>query len=112
MRSIAKCAICVLREQGVTDPEKLVLPQYVALDPTKPPVPFGAENAEMYFDMFPEERPVEGETPPPTGGVMGTPRGVYRVMGFAKEIIKKLAELRPKSRKVAERNERKSVFEE
>ena len=112
IRSVNKCAICVLEAEGVTDAEKNVLPQYVMTDPFKPPMPLSAESAEVMFEIFPEERPAPGENPPPSGGIMGTAKSVYRAMGFAMEIAKEKIKALPKSRKVADRNKRKSVFDE
>src|ERR1700751_766657 len=89
IRSVTKCAICVLQEQGVKDPEQYVLPQYVMTDPTKPALPLSMESEDALYMLFPEERPNEGEAPPPVGGIMGTAKAIFRALGFAKDIEKK-----------------------
>ena len=82
-RSIVKCAICLLKEQGVVDAEKAVLPQYIMFDPTKPPVPLDAEGDGVIVNLFPEERQDLGRIPS-SGGIAGTAKAIYRALGFGK----------------------------
>jgi len=93
IRSVSKCAICVLEEQGVMDGAKYVLPQYVMLDPTKP-VPIGVEGDDAEFTMFPEEKDNRVRS---SGGVVGTAKALYRALGFGKQE----EQAPPESRKVA-----------
>jgi hypothetical protein len=81
IRSVAKCMLCQLREQGVENPEKYVLPQYYMFDPTKPPVPVDAENEDVIVNMFPEEQGDIGRIPS-SGGIAGTAKAIYRALGF------------------------------
>ena len=110
-RTVSKCAICVLHEQGVKNPEDYVLAQYIQTDPTKPPVPLNAESPEFMYEIFPDERPQEGEQPKQTG-VMGTIQSIFRVIGFGKQIAeKKKAEPLPKSRRIAEERKKTTLFD-
>jgi hypothetical protein len=86
IRSVVKCAICLLREQGVEDPESKVLPQYYMFDPTKPPIPLDAENDSVIVNLFPEERSELGRMPS-SGGVAGTVKAIYKAIGFVKEKV-------------------------
>lgn len=83
-RSIAKCAICVLAEEGIFDAESKVLPQYIMFDPTKPPVPINAENDDVIVNLFPEEQTMFGGKLPSAGGIAGTAKSIFRAMGFGK----------------------------
>ncbi len=82
IRSVSKCAVCMLTEQGVKDAEKYVLPQYVMTDPTKPPIPLYAQMEDAEFEMFPEERDNRVKS---SGGVVGTVKAIYRALGFGRE---------------------------
>lgn len=81
LRSVVKCALCQLVEQGVENPEQYILPQYLMLDPTKAPVPLNAENESVIVDLFPEEK-VNVGLGPSAGGVAGTVKAIYRALGF------------------------------
>lgn len=84
IRSIGECAVCKLVGEGVVDPEKYVIPQYIMTDPTKPPVPMEAELGEdAAFLLFPEDKPVGNA--PPIGGIAGTLKAIYRAIGFGKQ---------------------------
>lgn len=83
IRSVQKCAICVLKAEGVENPEDKVLPQYLMFDPTKPPVPIDAEGDSAILNLFPEEK-VEFGRMPSSGGVAGTAKAIYRALGFGK----------------------------
>ncbi len=88
LRSVVKCALCVLAEQGVEDPEKYVLPQYLMFDPTKPPIPLNAENEDVIVNLFPEEKINVGNRSSTGGGVAGTvPGGVVGAAGAAKKVL-------------------------
>ena len=109
-RSVSKCQICLLLEQGVKNPEEYVLPQYLQLDPTKPPVPLNADDAEYLYEVFPEERPQEGEDIPLTG-VMGTVKSAFKVIGLFKDIIAERKKTVTKSRKVADKRGKSTLFD-
>jgi hypothetical protein len=83
-RSIQKCAICVLAEQGIFDAESKILPQYIMFDPTKPPVPIDAEGDSVIVNLFPEEMQHAGQQAQSSGGVAGTAKSIFRAMGFLK----------------------------
>ena len=85
-RSVTKCAICLLQEQGVAEPEKYILPQYYMFDPTKPPVPIDAESESVVVNLFPEEKQDLGRTAS-SGGVAGTAKALYRAIGFIKQKV-------------------------
>jgi hypothetical protein len=117
IRSINKCAVCDLQAAGVTDAEKYVLPQYrMTWDINRGPVPIDAEGPEVMFDIFPEERPPEGEAPPRVGGIMGTVKSVFRALGFSKEpqvVIngKVIPTEVPKSRQAAIRKRKSTLYD-
>lgn len=79
------------------DAERYVLPQYIVTDPTKPPVPAGAEGPDIVVNLFPEEDE-NFALPRTSGGVMGTVKALYRALGFGSTPA---AEPEPQSRKTA-----------
>lgn len=100
--SIGKCAYCELVEKGVKNPEDYVLPQYIMTDPTKPPIPIGAEGEDAVILLFPEE---EQEGPKPmAGGIMGTAKSIFRAFGFGKD----KEQASPESKQVATRRRKGS----
>jgi hypothetical protein len=99
-----------LREQGVPDAEEYVLSQYIQTDPTKPPVPMNAESEDYLYDVYPDQRPEEGQQAPMTG-VMGTVRSVYQAVGFLKDIVAKKMKSIPKSRKLADKKAGGSLYD-
>jgi len=76
-RTVSKCSVCLAREQGIKDPEKHVLPQYLMTDPTQPPIPLTEEDP--IYALFPEEAMNQGKIPP-SGGVIGTVKAFYRAV--------------------------------
>lgn len=78
------CAICILKEQGVLNPEDYVLPQYAIPDPTKPPVPIDMsdELAAGILLLYPEAQLEEEGVVPFSGGVVGTVKSIFRALGF------------------------------
>lgn len=77
IRTVSKCALCIAREQGIKDPEKHIMPQYLMTDPSQPPIPL-TEDDPVYA-LFPEEAMNQGKTPP-SGGVIGTVKAFYRAV--------------------------------
>ena len=89
IRSVSKCAICVLKDQGVEHPEEHVLQQYyLSNDPTKMPTPIDGDMSQeggilvLYPDV--EKKDLQGN-PIQTGGLVGTVRSLFRALGFAKQ---------------------------
>ncbi len=101
-RSVVKCILCQLKEAGVENPEEHVLPQYLMLDPTKPPIPADAEGDGIILNLFPEEQEHYSRVPS-SGGVAGTIKAIYRALGFK---IEKPSE--PVSQKTATKRRRES----
>lgn len=104
-RSIAKCAICVLAENGIFDAESNVLPQYIMFDPTKPPVPLDAEGDSSILNLFPEEKVLFGRMPS-SGGVAGTAKAIFRALGFSKPVVEKA----PSQKTATKRRRESSLF--
>lgn len=94
----------------MTNAADYVLPHYIQMDPTKPPVPIDAESPDYLYDLFPDERPEDG-MPTAVTGVMGTVRSVFSAMGFIRDIIQAKKEAVPKSRKVAGKRAKSSLFD-
>jgi len=104
------CALCTLEAQGVKNPEQYVLPQYVMTDPTKPVLPYAADADDYLYMVFPEERPAEGQAPPPVGGIMGTAKAIFRALGFGKEIEQQRKDDIPQSGKIAAKRRKSSLY--
>jgi hypothetical protein len=85
IRSVTKCQLCVLKEQGVVNAEDYVLAQYMLPDASKPPVPIDIDDsiAAGVLLLYPEERLKEGQPIPQVGGIIGTIRQMFRTLGFA-----------------------------
>jgi hypothetical protein len=85
IRSIKKCAICVLKAQGVENPEDVVLAQYALPDPTKPPIPLDYDVAAqsgvllLYPDAVLEE---QGLVTAQSGGVVGTVKSIFKALSL------------------------------
>jgi hypothetical protein len=90
IRSVSKCQLCILKEQGVVNAEDYVLPQYLIPDASKPPVPIDIDDsiAGGVLLLYPEERMMKGELVPQTGGVIGTIKSVFRTLGFPRLLPK------------------------
>ena len=82
--SVQKCQMCVLKEQGVINAEDYVLAQYRIPDTGFPvPISYEDELASGVLLINPEERFDPNTPTPPVGGIVGTVRSVFRVLGFA-----------------------------
>ena len=75
--SVSKCALCILREQGVEHPEQHVLASYVITDPMSPPIPL--EQEDPVNILYPEEAVAQGKIPA-SGGVVGTTKAFFRAV--------------------------------
>jgi hypothetical protein len=78
--------ICILKEQGVPNAEDHVLTQYyMSNDPTRIPTPIDAdmslEGGILLLNQNADQNSEEGRIPQ-TGGLFGTVRSLFKVMGF------------------------------
>lgn len=80
--SVNKCAICVMKAEGVENPEDHVLAQY-RMSPTGFPMPLDYDDSTAggVLLLNPDEVVPEGEQIPLLG-VMGTVRAAFRAFGF------------------------------
>lgn len=106
IRTVTKCQVCILREQGVLNAEELVKPKYVTTDPTQPPVPLTAED-DIYV-LYPEEAMNQGKLMP-SGGVVGTAKSFFRAIGFALENL--ASKVPVMSKRVARRQRAGGLYE-
>lgn len=84
IRSVSKCAICVLKEQGVKNPEDHVLTQYyLSNDPNKLPVPIDADTSLEGGILLLSKDDIVDKLPM-TGGLVGTVRSLFKALGFQK----------------------------
>lgn len=84
--SVTKCALCVLKAQGVVNAEDYVLAQYrIPTAPGSLPIPVDIDDsmAAGVLLLNPEEKLAEGE-PIPQLGVIGTIKSMFRTVGFMK----------------------------
>jgi len=82
--SVNKCALCVLKAQGVVNAEDYILPQY-KIPSTGFPIPLDYDDslAAGILMLNPEEKLDPNQPIPQVGGIVGTVRSVFRVIGFA-----------------------------
>src|SRR3954465_3472728 len=84
--SVTRCALCVLKAEGVVNAEDHVLAQYrLSTMPGSLPVPLEMDDsmAGGVLLLNPEEKLEEG-SPVPQLGVIGTIKSMFRTIGFAK----------------------------
>lgn len=82
--SVTKCALCVLKEQGVVNAEDYILAQYRIPHEGMPiPVDYDDSIAGGVLLLNPEEKLAEG-VPIPQIGVIGTIKSMFRNIGFRK----------------------------
>ena len=102
IRTVTKCAIGVCKEQGMENPEDHVLAQYyLSNDPNKLPTPidFDASSEGGMLLLYPNTEKVDSHgNPMQSGGLFGTVKSLFRVLGFAKS-----EEPEPASREVSVR---------
>ncbi len=84
VRTVTKCAICVLKEQGVVNPEDHVLTQYyMSNDPTRMPTPIDADvSLEGGILLLQREENAKNGIIPQVGGFFGTVMGLFKTIGF------------------------------
>ena len=92
--TVSECALC----QGY--PPESVLPQYIQLDPTKPPMPL-IDPADEVMTLYEEEK-LEAPL-----GKWGFLRPLFRAIGW----IKPAPPPPPPSKAVAKRKKNKGLFE-
>jgi hypothetical protein len=120
VRSVTKCQICLLKEQGVLNPEDAVLPQYIlSSDHNRIPVPIEAGQDDLQAGvlmLYPEMALEETGQIPQSGGFVGTVRSMFRAFGFIKPKTKKQADneaiATTPSLAVARSKRHKGLFEE
>jgi len=107
IRSITKCAICVLKEQGVVNAEDHVLTQYyMSNDPTRIPTPIDADTSlEGGILLLNKDDPEDNTSQ--SGGFFGTVRSLFKAAGFMKD----QAEV-PVSKEVAKRKRTGGLYDE
>lgn len=109
IRSVTKCQICMLKEQGVLNPEDHVLPQYVlSSDPNRIPVPLDIDHDGGILLLYPEEKYENEGRLPQSGGVVGTVKSIFRAFGFGKPPEEKEVEVNPPQSLVTARSKRGS----
>lgn len=79
--TVSKCALCIAYEQGIPNPEKAVLPQYIIVDPTQPPIPLNEEDDPLEA-LYPELASEEAKKKkiPMVGGMVGTAKAIFRAI--------------------------------
>ena len=105
--SVSKCQLCVLKEQGVINAEDFVLAQYKIPDATSPPIPIDLDDsiAGGVLLLNPDERILDGESIPQSGGVIGTIRSMFRTLSF-----KQVKPEKPTESKVLATRKRSGLF--
>lgn len=106
IRTVSKCQVCILTEQGVLNAEELVKPKYLTTDPTMPPIPLTAED-DVYI-LYPEEASLREGKPSPSGGVVGTAKSFFRAISFALGLVN---EKPPESKKMGRRQRGGGLYE-
>lgn len=83
------------------NPEDHVLAQYLLPDPTKAPIPVEYDDslAAGVLMLYPEAELAETGRTPMSGGIVGTIRSIFRVLGFL--IVPPTEEEQPQSQTVA-----------
>jgi hypothetical protein len=84
VRTVTKCQICILKEQGVENPEDHVLTQYyLSNDPTRIPTPIDADmSLEGGILLLQPDDPEANEKLPQSGGFFGTVKSLFKTLGF------------------------------
>ena len=98
----------MLKEQGIENPEDYVLTQYyMSNDPTKLPTPIDADTSLEggILVLNPEESGTDGDIPQ-VGGLFGTIKSMFRVIGFQKKV-----EEVPVSKDVAKRKRSGGLYD-
>lgn len=106
-RTVTKCAICLLKEQGVENPEDHVLAQYyLSNDPNKLPIPIDADTS-LEGGILLLSKEDEVDKLPIVGGLFGTVRSLFRAIGFTKPV-----EEVPVSKDVAKRKRTGGLYDD
>jgi len=111
IRTVTKCQICILKEQGVENPEDYVLPQYyLSTDPNKLPIPIDADmslEGGILVLNPPGSESTGMEKIPQSGGLFGTVRSLFKVLGFKPQEKEK-----PVSQKVAKEKRTGGLYDD
>lgn len=111
IRTVTKCQICLLKEQGVLNPEDSVLNQYVlSSDVDRIPIPLETsdELQSGVLLLYPEAQVEQEGILPQSGGIVGTVKSVFRAFGFGKPPEEKKIEVDPPQSLVTARSKRGS----
>lgn len=76
-----------MKENGIENPEDYVLPQYqLSMDKDRIPIPLdiGDEMQSGVLMLYPEERLEQDGIVPQSGGVVGTVKSIFKVLGLYK----------------------------
>ena len=87
IRTVTKCQICIMKEQGIENPEDHVLAQYqLSQDANRIPVPLDLDDAMSsgVLILYPEARLEQDGVIPQSGGVVGTVKSIFKVLGLIK----------------------------
>lgn len=85
IRSVKACRICMMKAEGIPNPEDAVLAQYAQIDPTKPPIPLDYDVAEQsgVLLLYPDaELEDNGIVTAQSGGVVGTVKSIFKVLSL------------------------------
>jgi hypothetical protein len=109
IRSVTKCQICILKEQGVPNAEDYVLSQYyIPNDTTRVPIPVDADlSMEGGILLLNPDTEEGNKNAPMSGGFFGTVRSLFKVFGFNQE-----QEEIPISKDVAKRKRTGGLYDE
>ncbi len=89
IRTISECAICTMKAQGIENPEDFVLAQYqLSTDAMRIPIPLDIDDAltSGVLVLYPEARLEQDGVIPQSGGVVGTVRSIFKVLGLIKPV--------------------------
>jgi hypothetical protein len=106
------CQICILKEQGIENPEEHVLTSYqLSSDMNRIPIPLDDQGLEQGILMlYPEEMTEQQGMLPQSGGVVGTVKAIFRAFGFTKPKEEIIAE-EPISKAVAKSKRGGGLYE-
>lgn len=111
IRTITKCQICILKEQGIENPEDHVLTQYyMSNDPTRIPTPIDADmSMEGGILLLTQDQEQDSEKGiiPQTGGFFGTVSSLFKTIGFNQK-----KEEVPVSKDIAKRKRTGGLYDE
>jgi hypothetical protein len=84
IRSVTACQICIMKEQGIENPEDHVLTSYQLTSGVDGlPIPMDADISQEggVLVLYPESDPRQKKLPM-VGGLFGSVRSLFKVLGF------------------------------